>query len=746
MASTFAASKGLSGLTEWPVLGRINSRITTGLVALAPLLAIATYLVLLPFGNGSDLLRWVILADFIYVMIVAALVLSRVMNMIAARRAKSAGSRLHLRLTALFSLVALVPTVLVAFFAMLTINSSLEGWFSDRIRNAVEASQAAAFAYREEQETGLRRDTQLLANAINFEGLSSTRLNDGQLRFLLSQLEPQLQRDLKELFIVNNLGELRVRGPGSYQFNFEPPTSDEILQASDEITLITDLENGEIRALYRLDAFLNHYLYLGRALDPDLLRLLDETTKTAQNYRQLESERNKILLDFALLYLSFAVILILASIWGGLWFAERLATPIGRLTAAAQKVGDGNLDAQVAHIAGDDEIAILGRYFNQMVRQLKRQRTRLIEGNAQTDRRRRLFDSVLSSITSGVIVVDRSGDITYFNKSAARALIMEDQLASRHLEDVVPEFMPLFRSLDTAVQDVVQKEVKVVRDGRQETLLVRIATRQTDEGRREGFVIAFEDVTDLVSAQRLAAWGDVARRIAHEIKNPLTPIKLSAERLQRKYGPLVGDERDTLDSLTSVIVRQTDDLRRIVDDFSRFARMPEPEKTPGDLADLLQDTIILQENAFPKITFTFESKSADAKTIFDRTLMGQAVTNLIKNACQAVSSLGPDHAGEVRIYLEDIGRRLRLTISDNGPGFPPDRAKLFEPYVTHRAGGTGLGLSIVLKIVEDHGGVLSLKDAKPFTAKAKPGAQVEVLLPHAEAGLGHINTLRKEHG
>ncbi|MEM6307857.1 MAG: ATP-binding protein, partial [Pseudomonadota bacterium] len=320
----------------------------------------------------------------------------------------------------------------------------------------------------------------------------------------------------------------------------------------------------------------------------------------------------------------------------------------------------------------------------------------------------------------------------FVNRSAKRALLLGDNVTQVYFGDEIPEFIPLFESLQTGVHDVAKAEIKLVRNGKQENLLVRIATRENAEGAREGFVIAFEDVTDLVSAQRMAAWGDVARRIAHEIKNPLTPIKLSAERLRRKFAPKLGDDAEQLENLTHVIVRQTDDLRRIVDDFSRFARMPEPQQKSLDLGELLRGVMLLQEMAHPDVRLTLDAGDAPIMANVDQTLIGQALTNVLKNACEAIEErlkTLPTPDGEIRISLQADGAAVRLTVSDNGIGLPHDRAKLFEPYVTHRDGGTGLGLPIVQKIIEDHGGSLQLKDAEPFAPGQPRGAMAEIILP-----------------
>ena len=445
-----------------------------------------------------------------------------------------------------------------------------------------------------------------------------------------------------------------------------------------------------------------------------------------------------MLFEFGLIYLGFAVILILAAIWLGLWFAERLSRPVGRLTGAAQRVGAGDLDVQVVEEDGDDEIAMLGRYFNQMTKQLKVQRETLLESTRQIERRRRLFDSVLSSVTSGVVGLDPEGRVAFVNRSAERLLDWTDEQQSLALELAVPEFGGLFQRLQSGDSAAVQDEIKVSRNGRMENLLVRMSPRRSDDGRLEGYVVAFDDVTNLVAAQRMAAWGDVARRIAHEIKNPLTPIQLSAERIKRKFSrhlddPLVTD----LEQLTEVIVRQTNDLRRIVDEFSKFARMPEPERRLISLTKLVQDAVVLQQAGQPDVRIHADLLEDPLMADLDATMISQALTNLIKNAGEAIETLkekgvSDGFVPEIRVQSRRDGRWAEVTIADNGIGLPEDRARLFEPYVTTRSEGTGLGLPIVRKIAEEHGGTLELEDAPAFDPSGRCGAMAVIRLPLSE--------------
>lgn len=724
---------------------RMSSTMTAVLVLLGPALVLLTLLALGPLSETIDQrgLLLILLADLVYVLLVAGLVATRVARLLAARRSESAGSKLHLRLSRLFAVIALVPTVTVAVFAALTVNVGLEGWFSERVQRVVGASLAAAEAYQFEQERDLRIDTQDLADYLDTASRLFPLMDEGELRQLLSEAQPLVQRGLRVAFVIDGQGELRARGERSYRFNFTPPAPEDLIAARDGVVVIRDWQNNEFRGLVQLRAMPDRYLYVSRDVDGDILSLLDETRETIALYQQLEADRGQLLFQFAALYLGFALILILAATWVGLSFSERLARPVGRLAEAAGQVGAGDLDVQVSVARDDDEIALLGRVFNQMTRQLKGQREALLENNRQIEARRRLFDSVLGSVTAGVMGLDAEGRVEFLNKAGA-ALVEIDAgtVIGAEFATLIPEFAPLLARLQTGAQALgrVQDEVRLSRSGKLETLLVRVAERRRSDGRLEGYVVAFDDVTELVSAQRMAAWGDVARRIAHEIKNPLTPIQLSAERIERKFSRrLTGEDAESLGQLTSVIVRQTNDLRRIVDEFSKFARMPEPDRRPHDLGAILRDCVLLQESGQPDVGFTLALPETPVVVEVDDTMMAQAFTNLLKNAGEAIQTRreagATDLRGQIRVEFVLRGAELQITIADNGIGLPEDRARLFEPYVTTRAEGTGLGLSIVRKIIEEHGGTLRLVDAPAFDPDPHHGAMAVIRLPHLGAPL-----------
>ncbi len=695
---------------------RLRNWLTIALVLLGPVLAILTVATLSREDQdlaAPQLVRGVFLLDLVYIIILTGLVVWRIAALISARRAQSAGSRLHLRLTAVFTMVALAPTILVAVFATLTVSYGIEGWFSDQVRSVVRNSLETAQAYEKEHRRRIQGDIVAIAGVLNRAG--SQGINDAQLGELL-RAQARI-REVPETYIFDSAMELRARGEFSYLFSFEPPTQDQMSRArSGEIVIIEDKLNNEIRALAYLGDFFDYYLYVTRRVDGNVLSLLDETRETVQLYEMLEASRDDVLLEFAALYLGFALLVILASIWMGLWFAEKLARPIGRLAGAAQRVGAGDLSVRVPEERGDDEIAVLARVFNRMIEQVAAQRDALVAVNRETERRRRFIEAVLAGVTAGVIRLSPTGRVELMNEAAASMLgVTPDEAAGRDLVEVAPLFGPLLDQARGRRAGAAQDRIHGVIEGRDRDFLARVS-RTTQDDATAGFVLTFDDLTELVSAQRMAAWGDVARRIAHEIKNPLTPIQLSAERLKRKFGrALEGAERARFDQYSDMIVRQAGEIRRMVDEFSRFARMPAPELAEHDLEEILREAVLLQAEAGGGARFEMETQGDPRPTRCDRGLIGQALTNLLKNAGESVDArleTAPEPPGLVRAILSREPEADVIRIIDNGLGLPAEnRARLTEPYVTTREKGTGLGLAIVKKIAEEHGGSFTIEDS-----------------------------------
>ncbi|MFL6835830.1 MAG: sensor histidine kinase, partial [Bradyrhizobium sp.] len=469
----------------------------------------------------------------------------------------------------------------------------------------------------------------------------------------------------------------------------------------------------------RLRAFNDTFLYVARLLDPRVISQLKQTEASVAEYAQIESRRLGIQVAFALMFAVIALTILMASVLIGLNFANWLVAPIRNLMSAANKVSTGDLNTQVPVHKSEGDLAQLGETFNKMTQELRTQRDELVNASDLIDSRRRFIEAVLSSASAGIIGVDASTSVGILNRSAEKLIgHAESETLGHPLSDVLPELDDMMKTARESTQRLVQGQVTISRDGHERNLSVRISAEQTSHS-RDSYIITLDDITELVSAQRTSAWGDVARRIAHEIKNPLTPIQLSAERIRRKFGKTITEEKDKsiFDQCTDTIVRQVDDIRRMVDEFSRFARMPKPVMEGEDVADTVRQAVFLMKVAHPDLDIEADIKEDPIRAQFDRRLISQALTNIIKNATEAIEQVPQDELGKGRIDI--IAQResddIVIDVIDNGIGLPKvARARLLEPYVTTRQKGTGLGLAIVGRVLEDHGGRIELKDASDF--------------------------------
>ena len=684
--------------------------------------------------SQPKVLNILLLVDLVYVLIIVGLVVLRITRLILARRSKSVGSRLHVRLTSVFIFIALMPTVIVAIFATFSINYGLEGWFSDNVQRVVRNSMDSAQAYEFEHRRDVRSDAIELASLLSLQKKMNPTIGEGNIRKFLSQNQPM---SLSEAFIVDYSGNLRLRGDKSYLFDFEKISLEDLQFASvGDVVIIEDWVNNEFRALVKIDGFANRLLYVSRSVDGHILSLLDETQGNVILYNQIERERSQLLFSFGLIYLAFSVVVLLSAVWFALWFAERLARPVGELAGAAQKVGSGNFEIQVPEESGEDEIALLGRAFNKMIKRVKIQRDILLRNNSEIDKRKRLFETVIGNVSGGIIGLNADGMIEVINPAAQEILQLDLTLeSSNFLASCVPEFLPLFSRARVMADDLVQEQIQIIRDHVNEDILLKITTRRSSNGSIEGFVLTFDDLTDLVSAQRYAAWGDIAQRIAHEIKNPLTPIKLSAEKLKMRFASLAKDERTSLEKYSDMIIRQTDSLRRMVDEFSEFARMPEPKKISFNIIEIIDEVVLLQSSANSDINISKNYSTLPLFCSIDPSLINQVFNNLFKNALESIDSainrniLESKIDGVIKVEVSKSENDVLIKIKDNGIGLPKKTNHLFEPYVTSRGDGIGLGLAIVKKIVEEHDGNLLLLDSECFVNFTHKGAVAQVSLP-----------------
>ncbi|MFC3124850.1 ATP-binding protein [Pseudoroseomonas globiformis] len=735
--------------------------VTLTLALGALLLGIGTFTLLSggsPFGPtrpGQVVAMVLINALFLLLLLVSLTV--RLVRVWAERRRGSAGSRLHVRLVMLFSVVAVVPALLVAIFAAVFFNLGIQAWFSDRVRSTLEASLVASRAYLDEHRNTIRGDALAMAADLNRAGrlLDTNQYGFAQilathtaLRGLTESVvfEPTLNRVISHAGLTTTA----VLEP-------LPAWALELVRSGEVAVLPGESEEGRVRALVELDIGHGLMLLIGRPVDPGVIEHMQRTERAFQQYDQLDRNRSGLQITFAMIFAIAALLVLMAAVLIGLVIANQIARPLARLIVAADRVRGGDLSVRVAEGEADDEVGTLSRAFNRMTNQLAAQRSELLEAYRQIDERRRFTETVLSGVSAGVIGLDTEGRINLPNRSASELLGLQlEAEIGRSLAQVVPEFSTLLQKALALPERSHVAEVRIGAASERRTVLAKIGAELL-RGQVAGFVVTFDDITELLSAQRKAAWADVARRIAHEIKNPLTPIQLSAERLKRRYLKEIQSDPETFRACTDTIVRQVGDIGRMVDEFSAFARMPQPVMRPEALDQIMREALVLQQAAHADITYETSIAPEAPRLSCDRRLIGQALTNLLTNAadavamkCQAVSADRAEEPSQIRLALELVEDGVILAVEDNGLGLPQgeERERLTEPYVTHKPKGTGLGLAIVKKIMEDHGGRLALAERVDADGHVLPGARASLFLPfrRAEAGMTRPATEMHRHG
>ncbi len=674
-------------------------------------------------GVSPPLVTLIVVANLLPLMVLVVLIARRVAILLANRRAGLAGAQLHIRMVALFAGIAAVPTVLVVIFASLLFQFGVQFWFSDRVKTILDGSNQVAQAYVEENRQRVATDIVAMASDIdNYSrefGLGTQQFREG----LQYQVEA---RNLTEAAVFSRAadGQLTtIAASGIPATDIARRLSGiDLSQAKVGIGVAVAKGTDRIEAVVATDPSADRFIYVTRKVDPAVLARAAQAAGALDEYRAL-IERSRIMqLRFNLVLMGVSLLTLAVAIWFALWLANRIVAPIARLALAAERVGAGDLDARVPVRGSPDEIGTLARAFNRMTGQLKAQQQALIGANQQLDVRRQFTEAVLTGVSAGVLSISAAGVIRVANRSAAALLEMSEiQLMGQPLARVVPALATLLEEAQSSGDASAQ--VRIVRGAEFQTLSVRIAAENETDG---GFVLTFDDISAQLADQRRAAWADVARRIAHEIKNPLTPIQLAAERLQKKFGRQINEDSDTFAVLTGTIVRQVGDLRRMVDEFSDFARLPKPVFAAESLERIVRQALVLQEVAYPAIRFS--AVGGAAPLVCDRQQLARALTNMIKNAAESVTARIDRETGEgqlareglIDVVIEDGEERVTLTVTDNGVGLPAEgRDRLTEPYVTTRARGTGLGLAIVKKIIEDHGGTLELGDAPDGGAFAR---------------------------
>ena len=706
----------LSRLSSWARGVGLGRKLAVGLALAAIASGVASYVVLTgssPIGPDPQAVLILLLVDLVLGLLLGAVVSFRLVQLWLERRRGSAGSRLHTRLVFLFSFMAVSPAIVVAVFSVLFFDLGVQAWFSDRIKSALSDSLAVAKAYTSEHRQLIRADVLAMAADLNREASALLR---NPVRFRQIVVAQATLRGLPEAIVFERGGRVLARSGLAFSMAFELAPDWAMEKAeSGEVAIVNDDNYDRVRALVRLDHVPNAFLFVGRYVDSKVLAHVARAEFAIDDYKRREAQRWGFRITFVMIFAVVALLMLLAAVWFALAFASRLMGPVSSLVGAAELVRGGDLSVRVPEGPVNDEIGTLSRAFNRMTSQLQAQRTELIDANQQLETRRRFTEAVLSGVSAGVIGLDANGRINLPNRSATQLLDIDaEALAGQSLVNALPEMAALLMAAKSRPSRLAEGDITIMRGGRRRTLHLRISAEGSGDN-LEGFVVTFDDITELVSAQRTSAWADIARRIAHEIKNPLTPIQLSAERLKRKYQDEISSDPQIFSQCIDTIIRQVADIGRMIDEFSDFARMPAPSFRVENLLDLVQQALFMQQVAHPQIKFSSQLPEGTVELMCDRHQTAQVLTNLLQNAADAINEgrLDTEEApiGEIEVSVTDDGTKVTVEISDDGPGLPNDqRDRLIEPYVTTRTKGTGLGLAIVKKVMEDHAGELFLEN------------------------------------
>lgn len=723
----------LRGRLLWRHLG-LSRKLAYTLAGLSVASGFATFVTMTGLQDKErsdpDTVLALLYLDAVLLLLLGVVVARRVVSIWAERRSGKAGSVLHTRLILMFGLVAAAPAILVAIFSALFLNFGIQTWFSERVSTALEAANIVATSYLHEHQQNIRADVLATANDLNNEAatlMKNPRLFDN---YLSKQADI---RGFQEALVIDGHGRVLARSVFSQSLEFDLMPDKAMKEVAKGRIVVLNIEQDRVRAIVKLDRFVDAFFLAGRFVDPQVMEHIETTARAVAKYKNLEKEQDSIQITFVMIFGVVALLLLMVSVWVGMTLAGRLSRPISGLITASERVSNGELSARVQATSGTDEISALGRAFNRMTSQLQGQQQGLVEANRELDERIHFTETVLSGVSAGVIGLDEEGRVHLANRSASELLGYDLESATGNLLiSILPEIGDLLEKSKKRPDRLFSDEIRIERDSRSVNLMINIAGEKLG-GETLGYVVTFDDVTELLSAQRKAAWADVARRIAHEIKNPLTPIQLSAERLKRKYLKQIENDPETFSICTDTIIRQVEEIGRMVDEFSSFARMPQATLKLENLNDICRQAIFLERNRQPEIDYELDISDALIMLRCDTRQMGQALTNLLKNAAESVTTRLNDkdstrQKGRIVCSVSEQDETVSITISDNGLGLPKaDRERLTEPYVTSRDGGTGLGLAIVKKIMEDHGGEINLAD------NPDSGATITLLFhPHDE--------------
>ena len=651
-------------------------------------------------------LQFFLLADVIFVILLISIIIRQIVLILVRRRKSYDESRLYIKFVNLFAAMALGPAIGLVIITSLFFNLELRTWYGDAVRDAVVNSNIVARNYENEIQAEIVSDTQLIMREI----LKVSQNNEVNIQSIRTALSEFINlRTISSIYIFNTEGNIYLSLKDPDNKNFSVPSNEIFKIVNQNRVYIFQLNKNSITAYKKINFLNDVYMQVNRNLNTNIWDHISATKEAFEIYTMKEEESSGIQITYSMIFVLFSICFILVAILIGFNLASNLSKPITNLIKSANKISEGNFDAKVSEADQFQEIKVLLSSYNKMISEIENKQNELISKSQEDEEKRIFIEAILSLLTIGVISLDKNFNILLYNKTLTKLFRSTKSFKiNENFLSYFPEWKKIFENFETSNKVLLNFQYDFTLYDDQRNFNIRVI-KEINDNKIEGYVVALDDATSLILAEKHAAWSDIARKIAHEVKNPLTPIKLSAERIEKKFLDAKTDKED-ISLLTKTISRQVDDIGKLVDEFSSFARMPEAEIKLDNLSKCLEEAFLLYFNTRKDIKLNLIKPENDIYFHFDTLQISRCFSNLIKNAIEAVEKI-PNPAVEVLMATD--AKNIKIEIKDNGVGIDEKMlSKIFEPYFTTKTKGTGLGLSIVKRIIEDHGGKIKIEKNK----------------------------------